>query len=365
MVADRDAFFMRKALRLAERGRATTSPNPRVGALIVDAEGVIVGRGAHEVAGGPHAEILALRDAGACANGATLYCTLEPCSHTGRTGPCAPVVAESGVTRVVTATTDPNPQVAGRGHMWLKTRGIDVVTGVLEQDARRLNQPFFTAMRHQRPFVTMKVAISLDGFISASASAPTRLTGRAADRLVHRERAEVDAIAIGSGTLLSDDPLLTPRVAFRPRPLTRVIFDRRLRTPASARILSTLETGPVIIVTTEGSSPEWGRRAKALGQAGAILLRIEADEPLTSSLRRLAHLGIQSLIVEGGTRLHREFWDAGLVDRVQMYVAARVIGPSGSPWIEAPIIGSSRIDERSARQIGDDVLIEGYVHGAD
>ena len=355
---------MGQALRLAERGRPTTSPNPMVGALVVDRDGVIVGRGAHAVPGGPHAEILALADAGSRASGATLYCTLEPCSHTGRTGPCAPVVVASGVTRVVTATEDPNPLVAGRGHAILRAGGLQVDCGVLAAAARRLNQAFFTAMQQHRPFVTMKVAVSLDGCIGASVSPPIRLTGPAADRQVHRDRAEADAIAIGSGTVLADDPLLTPRVAYRQRPLARIVFDRRLRTPATARLFSTLDTGPVIIVTAPLKTTERSGTASALRSAGATIVETPDDEPLASTLGRLANQGLQSLILEGGARLHRSFWDAGLVDRVQMYVAPREIGPDGRPWIEGPVVGAARIIDRRARPVGDDVLIEAYVHGA-
>ena len=364
MVADRDRFYMGQALRLAERGRATTAPNPMVGALVVDPEGVIVGRGAHAVAGGPHAEMLALQDAGTRVRGATLYCTLEPCCHTGRTGPCAPVVAASGVSRVVTASEDPNPQVAGRGHAWLRDRGIAVTSGVQEAAARRLNEAFFTAMRLRRPFVTMKVAISLDGYISASSSAPTRLTGAAADRLIHRDRAEVDAIAIGSGTVLADNPRLTPRIVFRQRPLTRIVFDRRLRTPPSARLFSTLSTGPVIIVTAPIATSERMRAAGGLRAAGATIDEGGADLSLRSTLERLTAGGIQSLMVEGGTHLHRAFWDAGAVDRVQIYVAPCELGPAGWPWMAEPVIAAERIAQRWARPVGDDVLIEAYVHGA-
>ena len=363
MVADRDSFFMSKALRLAERGRATTSPNPMVGALVVDRDGVIVGRGAHARPGGPHAEILALAEAGGRAEGATLYCTLEPCSHTGRTGPCAPAVVASGVRRVVTATEDPNPLVAGRGHAILRVAGLEVACGVHAAAARRLNEAFFTAMQRRRPFVTMKVAVSLDGRIGATMPPRIRLTGSAADRQVHRDRAEADAIAIGSGTLLADDPLLTPRVAFRQRPLARVIFDRRLRTPASARLFSTLDAGPVIIVTAPLSTADRKGTAGALQSAGATIDETPEGEPLAATVGRLAGRGVQSLIVEGGTRLHQSFWDAGLVDRVQMYVAPREIGPAGLPWIEAPVFTAPRIAERRAIPLGDDVLIEAYVHG--
>ena len=212
---------MRKALQLAERGRGRTSPNPMVGALVVDDDGVIVGRGAHEYAGGPHAEALALCDAGLRARGATLYCTLEPCNHVGRTGPCTRLVADAAISRVVIAADDPNPVAAG-GSAFLRSRGIDVTTGVLAAEALRLNAPFVTWIATGRPFVTMKIAISLDGRIAAGRGERTALTGAAANRRVHLERAEVDAIAVGAGTIAADDPLLTARGAYRSLPFTRV-----------------------------------------------------------------------------------------------------------------------------------------------
>ena len=365
MVEERDAFFMRKALRLAERGRATTSPNPMVGAVIVDSEGVIVGRGSHEVAGGPHAEVVALRDAGARAGGATLYCTLEPCSHHGRTGPCAPLVADSGIARVVVASQDPNPVVGGRGLALLRERGVRVECGVCETDAERLNAPFFTAMLRQRPYVTMKVALSLDGYIAARPGSRTAITGDAAARHVHRYRAEVDAIGIGSGTLLADDPLLTARGAYRPRPLVRVVFDRRLRTPVAARVLSTGDSGPVIIVTSSSACRTRRDHAACLTDQGAILEVLEDDATLRAALCALGRRGIRSVIVEGGASLHRALWDAGLVDRVQIYVGTGDLGSDGVPWIEDFIISSPRVTDRSAVPVGDDIFIEAYVHRAD
>ena len=356
---------MRKALRLAERGRATTAPNPMVGALVVTGEGVIVGRGAHEFAGGPHAEVHALADAATAAGGATLYCTLEPCSHVGRTGPCAPLVANAGVRRVVVATEDPNPQVAGRGLAFLRQRGIDVRAGVLAKDAERLNAPFFTAMRHKRPFVTVKVAVSQDGKVAASAGQRTPLTGQAANRQVHRDRAETDAIAVGSGTLLCDDPVLTARGAYRLRPLTRVIFDRRLRTPATARILGTLESGPVIIVGSS-ETPGAAERARTLAAAGATVELLPDVDRMMAALRMLLERGVQSLIVEGGPTLHEAFWNASLVDRVQMYVTPRLLGDAGVDWRHSQGIAiASALADRSVRLLGDDLLIEGYVHRAD
>lgn len=355
---------MRKALGLAERGRGRTSPNPMVGAIVVDGDGVVVGRGAHEFAGGPHAEVHALQDAGVRARGATLYCTLEPCCHVGRTGPCAPLVAEAGIARVVIATDDPNPVAAG-GAAWLRQRGVEVTTGVLEADARRLNQAFFTVNHRRRPLVTMKVALSLDGKIAAHPGARTAITGAAANRLVHRERAEVDAIAVGSGTVVTDDPLLTPRVAFRQRPLARVVYDTRLRVAPSARLFSTLDAGPVIIVTTAQALAEAGRRPADLRLAGAELLPMDAPGALRASLEALAARGLCSMIVEGGAGLHRAFWDAGLVDRVQIYVGACVIGNAGVDWLPDPVMSSSRVERRSARPLGADVLLEGHVHGTD
>ncbi len=206
-----------------------------VGAVVVDADGVVVGRGSHERAGEPHAEVHALADAGDRARGATLYCTLEPCSHVGRTGPCAPLVADAGIRRAVIAVEDPNPQVSGRGIEYLRAHGVDVVVGVERDAAERLNRGFFSAMRRGRPFVTLKAALSLDAKVAAGRGQRTALSGPEALAEIHRERAEVDAIAIGSETLLVDDPVLTARGAYRHLPLARVIFDRRLQDAAERR----------------------------------------------------------------------------------------------------------------------------------
>jgi len=364
MDADRDAFFMRKALALAERGRGRTSPNPMVGALVVDPDGVIVGRGAHEFAGGPHAEVHALDDAGARAAGATLYCTLEPCAHVGRTGPCAPRVVAAGIRRVVVAADDPNPLARG-GNAFLLSQGIEVRSGVLADEAAALNRPFSTRVRRHRPFVTMKIALSHDGKVSAGAGVRTAITGDAANRLVHRERAEVDAIAVGSGTVLADDPLLTARVAYRQRPLTRVLYDGRLRTPSAARLFSTLAEGPVIIMTNPHAVAADPNRAYALEDAGATIVVIDSSHPLEASLQALVARGALSLTVEGGPALHGAFWDADLVDRVQILVAPRTIGETGVAWLGKPVMSSTRIAWHEPRQLGDDVLLEGYVHRAD
>lgn len=361
-----DLLHMARALALAERGRGSTSPNPMVGAVVVDAEGVVVGAGSHEVAGGPHAEVHALAAAGARARGATLYCTLEPCSHTGRTGPCAPLVVQAGIRRAVVAVQDPNPRVAGRGLAYLRQHGVDVTVGVLGEAAARQNAPFFTVMRQRRPFVTMKVAISRDRKVAAAGGVRTRLTGPAADRVAHRERAAIDAIGVGSGTLLADDPLLTARGAFRTRPLLRVIFDRRLRTPPTARIFTTLDQGPIIVAAASLQAPGTRHRAEALRAAGADVQCVAAapGEYLPAVLASLADRGVGSLVLEGGPTLHAAAWAAGLVDRVLIFTTPWILGPEAVPWLEERLIDLDALVDREAVRLGDDVMTEGYVHRA-
>jgi diaminohydroxyphosphoribosylaminopyrimidine deaminase/5-amino-6-(5-phosphoribosylamino)uracil reductase len=350
---------MRKAIALAERGRGHTSPNPLVGALVVNDEGVIVGRGAHRVAGGPHAEVLALEDAGARARGATLYCTLEPCSHVGRTGPCAPLVSAAGIRRAVIAMEDPNPLVHGSGLKHLRERGIEIVAGVEQPAAERLNDVFLTNIHQRRPHVTVKAAVSLDGRLGVP-GARTRLTGGAADRRVHRQRAEVDALAVGSGTVIVDDPALTARGAYRDRPLARVIFDRRLRTPATARVLSTLDAGPVIIVSSARGVAASPVRADALQAAGARILSLP-EEDLVTGLRALMAAGIMSIVLEGGGGLHRAALDAGVVDAVDVYITPRVLGRDGVEWLGERRLAWGMLRDRRAAWLGSDLLVHGTV----
>lgn len=356
-----DAQYMRKALAIAERGRGTTSPNPMVGALVVDGGGVIVGRGAHRVAGGPHAEVVALEDAGDRARGATLYCTLEPCSHTGRTGPCAPLVTAAGIARAVIAIEDPNPLVNGGGLRYLRDRGVDVTVGVERARAAEQNAAFFTNVRSGRPYVILKAALSADGKLSAAPATRTFLTGPAANRRVHRQRAEVDAIAVGSGTILADDPLLTARGAYRGRPLTRVIFDRGLRTPPEARVFSTRDAGPIIVVSTKVSCADKLDAAGALSAAGARVLELEGGG-LADALRVLRQYDVATLVLEGGPTLHRAALDAGLVDAVNLYIAPALLGPGAVDWIGGGRLSWDSLTGGRATWLGDVVLVEGYVH---
>ena len=294
----------------------------------------MLGQGAHEFAGGPHAEINALEEAGAEARGATLYCTLEPCSHTGKTGPCTDRIIAAGIRRVVAAMGDPFPRVNGRGFAALRAHGIEVDIGVEHDAAVRLNQPFLTAVRQGRPFVILKAATSLDGRI-ARRGERTPLTSAPALRHAQYMRAQVDAIAVGSETILVDDPLLTAREVYRERPLTRVIFDRRGRVPPTARIFTTLSAGPVLVVTSS---------------------------ELRDAIANLAVQGIHSLILEGGAAVYAAAWDARVVDYVQLYVAPVWLGPDGVPLLEGRDFSPASLVERRVEQIGPDVLIEGYVH---
>jgi diaminohydroxyphosphoribosylaminopyrimidine deaminase/5-amino-6-(5-phosphoribosylamino)uracil reductase len=355
-----DARYMQRALVHARMGLGRTTPNPVVGACVVSAEGVVVGQGAHERAGGPHAEVHALDEARELARGATLYCTLEPCAHTGRTGPCAERIIAAGIARVVAAMEDPFPQVQGRGFERLRACGIRVDVGVERDAAVRLNQPFLTAIRLGRPFVMLKAAVSRDHCIAEAPGVRTRISSAASLRHAHYVRARVDAIGVGADTVLADDPFLTSREVFRERPLTRVVFDRRLRTPSSARLLSTLDAGPVVILTAEeaAASP----RATALERAGAIILA-QHGSGLSGAMARLAERHIQSLVLEGGATLHAAAWDEGLVDYVQIYVAPVTLGDRGVPLLAGRPFSSDALVEPRTVPLGPDILIEGYVHG--
>ena len=350
---------MDRALFLAARGRGRTSPNPMVGAVIVSRDGVVVGQGYHERAGEPHAEVHALAAAGSQARGATLYCTLEPCCHQGRTGPCVTRIVDAGIARVVAAVEDPNPLVRGRGFAFLRSAGIEVDIGLRAAPATALNQPFFTLIREHRPFVIVKAATSLDGRIAEAPGRRTLLTSSAANRHAQRMRAEVDAIGVGVGTVLVDDPILTPRGAFRERPVTRVIFDRTLRTPATARLLSTRDAGPVIIVTTATDASRAEART-ALESAGADI--VVTDGTFRSGLAALGARQIGSLLLEGGAALHASAWRERLVDYVRLYVTPHVLGAGGVPLLPECAVGPSELFDRRIEPLGPDVLIEGYVH---
>jgi diaminohydroxyphosphoribosylaminopyrimidine deaminase / 5-amino-6-(5-phosphoribosylamino)uracil reductase len=367
--SEADRAFMRRALFTAERGRGRTSPNPNVGAVVVSPDGIVIGQGAHLEAGGPHAEVHALAEAGDRARGATLYCTLEPCAHAGRTPPCAPRVAEAGPSRAVVAMIDPNPRVAGEGIALLRARGMRVDVGLCGGEAARANAPFLTWITKGRPHVTLKIARTADGFVgrppSPGASAGQeriKLTGPAMDRLMHRQRAEVDAIAIGAGTLLADDPLLTPRGAFRARPLTRVVFDWRLRGGGDRRLYRTLDAGPVLVLTTDAAAAANAQAARDLQDRGVHVIALRRRD-LGLAMTALGDLSITSLLVEGGPELQDAFAAAHLVDRVQTIVVPRTLGAG----VAAPRLLEleGRLSMPRETHAGGDTLLEADVHGLD
>jgi diaminohydroxyphosphoribosylaminopyrimidine deaminase/5-amino-6-(5-phosphoribosylamino)uracil reductase len=263
---------------------------------------------------------------------------------------------------VVAAVEDPDPRVSGRGFAYLREHGVAVDVGIAAAAAETLNRPFFTLIRKRRPFVIMKAAISLDGCLAEAPGRRTQLTAEAANRHAQRVRAEVDAIGVGVGTILADDPLLTSRGVFRARPLVRVIFDRELRTPPAARVLSTCDSGPVIIVTTSGAATR-ADELRRLEERGAVI-EVAPDRTLHSALERLGDRQIGSLLLEGGAAIHRAAFDEGVADFVRLYVTPHVLGPGAVRFLDGRPFSSAALIDRRVEPLGPDVLIEGYVHGA-
>lgn len=355
--------MMARAIQLAWRGRYSTHPNPRVG-CVISRDGEIIGEGWHERAGEPHAEVHALQSAGPRTRGATAYVTLEPCSHFGRTPPCADALVKAGVSRVVIAMMDPNPEVAGRGLKRLQGAGIEVAAGVLKGEAERLNPGFLRRMCQGRPYFRVKVASSLDGRTAMASGESQWITGASARRDVQRLRATSAAILTGVGTVLADDPSLTVRpeemgalgdsVPPRDQPL-RLILDCQLRTPPTAKILS---TGPVWVLCDVAAidRPE----AQALRSAGAEVFGIAANAEgldLTAVAQTLADAGINEVLVEAGPTLAGAFVASNLVDELWLYQAPAFLGSEGRPTVTLPITRMAdrvfwTVEER--RQIGDD-----------
>ena len=356
-----DAGFMRRALFHAGRSAGVTTPNPLVGAVIVSPDGVVVGQGRHPRAGAPHAEVFAIEDAGERARGGTMFVNLEPCCHTGRTGPCTTRIIAAGLRRVVAAMPDPNPLVSGKGFAELRAHGIQVDVGVLADEALRLNRAFTIVQTERRPMVIAKVATSLDSRIAARPGLRTQLSSADANRRTQRLRAEVDAIGVGSGTLIADDPILTVRDCFRPRPLARVIFDRRLRTPATARLFSTLDAGPVIILTTAAAIGGHPERVQALKAAGATL--IEGAGDLRTDLRALVAFEISTLLLEGGAAMHAAAWRAGVIDRLHVIVAPTALGEGGVKFFDGIEVPLSELIPVRVEMLGPDTWMEADVHG--
>ncbi|AHG90651.1 riboflavin biosynthesis protein RibD [Gemmatirosa kalamazoonensis] len=355
-----DAAFMRRALRLARRGWGSTAPNPMVGAVVVR-DGEIVTEGWHARYGGPHAEAAALAAAGDRARGATVYVTLEPCNHHGKTPPCSDALIAAGVRRVVVAAEDPHPVAAG-GAKKLRAHGIEVVTGVEREAARELNAPFFHALASDRPWVVLKLALSLDGAVADDTRRPGWLTGRAARREVHRLRAGSDAVAVGIGTALADDPELTVRDASAPRvPPLRVVFDRSARLPDVSRLVRTARDVPTAVVVSPHTP---AARLNDLEGAGVRVVRAATLHDALRALR--ADHDVRSLLVEGGAGLASALWTAGLVDRLITFQAPVVLGRGALPAFgdvpAARAEAARRLPIVARRAFGDDLMTIYAVH---
>jgi len=368
-----DLLCLARALELARKGVALTSPNPCVGAVIVTPEGGTVGEGSHTYDGRKHAEVLAIEQAGEQTRGATLYLNLEPCSHQGRTAPCADAVITAGIRRVVCSMQDPNPQIAGQGFAKLRAAGIEVEVGLLQAEAKTLNEAFAKYIRHKTPFVLLKSAMTLDGKIapppnaapSADSKGGTRtnwITGEAARAHVQQLRHESDAILTGIGTILADDPLLTDRTA-QPRrhPLLRVVLDSHLRLPLNSRIAQTAKDDVLVFCSSSDA-----QHRQQLGQLGVRIEQVPESSGgplnLKAIVRRLGELEITSLIIEGGSHLNTAALDDGIVDKVMLYVAPKVFGQAAVPFT-AVLKKPLTLSQATTHHFGEDFALEGYLKG--
>lgn len=357
-----DERWMSRALRLAQRGQGRTSPNPMVGAVLVKGERV-VGEGYHVRAGEAHAEIVALKEAGEEARGAALYINLEPCSHHGKTPPCAPALIEAGVKRVFVGMEDPNPAVKGRGLEMLRQAGIDVEVGILEKACRSLNEAFSKYIRTGKPFVILKIASTLDGKIATRQGESKWITGEASRRFAHRLRNRVDGLLVGIGTILNDDPMLTARVRGGRDPY-RIILDSRLRIPDKAKVLAD-DPGKTIIATTELAPEASLGRLEKRGVRVLILDSRGGRVYLQSLLTTLGEMEMMSLLVEGGSEVNGSFLKEGLIDKMFLFFAPKLIGGveargifggSGAATLEEALV----LDSLKVKKIGEDLFIEGY-----
>ncbi|MBM3473569.1 MAG: bifunctional diaminohydroxyphosphoribosylaminopyrimidine deaminase/5-amino-6-(5-phosphoribosylamino)uracil reductase RibD [Armatimonadetes bacterium] len=352
---------MRAALHLARRGVGRTAPNPPVGAVVVK-EGAVIGRGYHRAAGLPHAEVEALAEAGDAATGADLYVTLEPCAHHGRTPPCTEAIIRAGIRRVIYAVADPDPKVAGRGDAQLQEAGVAVERGLLAAEAEDLYEAYYKHRLTGTPLGVLKLACTLDGKVATAAGESRWITGESARKHVHRLRNESDAVLVGVGTVLADDPQLTTRLRGG-RDALRVIADSRGRTPPTARAVAGKSRAGCLIAMTNAAPPE---NLAALRAAGAEVVTLPAREgrvDLAALWRMLGERGLLSVLIEGGPELAAGAMEAGVVDKLLLFVAPSIIGGNEAP----PVLGgrsverladARRLDIRRVRRFGPDLLIE-------
>lgn len=361
-----DIKFMQRALRLARKGLGQTSPNPAVGAVIVK-DGMVAGEGYHQKAGAPHAEIHAIRAAGDAARGGAIYVTLEPCNHYGRTPPCTRAILEAGIRRVIIGATDPNPNVAGGGAEFLRSRGLEIQVGCMEEECRLVLAPFAKQIVTGLPWVRSKAAMSLDGRIATRTGESRWITNERARSLGHGLRAISDAILVGRGTIVSDDPQLTSRIKGKTaRNPARFVLDSGLQVGLESRVLN--QTGRTVVIGVEGRA-DLGKK-KALEAKGAEVWLMPPDRhgrpEMGAVLKKMGEMGIQSVLVEGGAAIHGAFWDGGLVDEAFFFYAPVVIGGEDA----RPAIGGEgagrletapRLKFVTHRRLKDNWLIHGFV----
>lgn len=360
-----DRFYMQMALDLAARGTGHTSPNPLVGAVVVQ-DRKVIGRGWHERFGGPHAEVNALNQAGDTARGATLYVTLEPCNHTGKTPPCTERILAAGIRRVVVAMRDPNPSVKGGGNARLRSAGLEVTEGLAEDAAQRQNEFFLKHVRTRKPFVILKCAATLDGRIATRTGDARWVSGPESRRFVHELRHAVDAILVGVGTVKADDPSLTARLPDRkgcdPK---RIILDTCLSIPLKARVLTQSSSSETILVAGPEASPDAHRQA---AEAGARVLVVPAQDDgidMASLMAALGREGITSILVEGGSRVSGSALRAGIVDKILLFYAPKLLGgDDGVPICRgqgpARMQDCLNVADVRVHRFGPDVMLEGY-----
>ncbi len=349
---------MRAALREARRGLGRTSPNPAVGAVLVKG-GRVVGRGHHARAGAPHAEVAAIRAAGARARGADLYTTLEPCDHFGRTPPCSLAILEAGVRRVFSGSSDPNPRVNGRGVRRLRRAGVEVETGLLRAECDALNEPWFRYITTGRPHVTLKMAVTLDGRIATSAGDSRWVSGPESRARVHRLRDAADAVLVGAGTVRADDPRLTTRLpGGGGRDPLRVVLDSRLSLPPGLRLFRQRSAARTLVAHVAGDPPARPPRGVEYLRCRARRGRVD----LADLLRKLADRGVTTLLVEGGAEVAGSLLEAGLVDRLLLFVSPRIAG-SGPSWTAGPgarrMAAALPVADLAVERVGGDLLLSG------
>jgi diaminohydroxyphosphoribosylaminopyrimidine deaminase/5-amino-6-(5-phosphoribosylamino)uracil reductase len=355
---------MSRALDLATHGRGQVEPNPMVGAVVVNSEGDCIGEGYHERFGGPHAEVHALRKAGARANGATLFVTLEPCCHYGKTPPCTEAVIAAGIKHVVVAASDPFPEVAGKGIAQLRASGITVQTGILEHEATELTAPFRKLVTQQRPFIIAKWAMSLDGKLAAHTGISKWISNAASRSIVHRIRGRMDGILVGIGTALADNPLLTVRPPGARIP-TRIILDSQARLPLKSQLVQTISEAPVLVFASETAPPQRVARLRKAGVEVVMLPPGSGGKP--NILKVLDNLGVRKMtnvLVEGGSDVLGRLRDAGQIDEAHVFIAPKLIGGQNA---YTPIGGNGATSPEFGLPLANSIVeqVEGdiYVHG--